>query len=59
MTNSHLTHASTRAIVRPRCPKCVAIMMLASIDSQGTGYDMRTFECPVCDHPESEVVQFN
>jgi hypothetical protein len=55
MPSSHLTHASTRAIVWPRC----ASMMLARIDPQGTGYDMQTFECPVCDHAESEVVQFN
>ena len=59
MPSSHLTHASTRAIVWPRCPKCGASMMLARIDPQGTGYDMQTFECPVCDHAESEVVQFN
>jgi hypothetical protein len=31
-------------------------MMLARIEPD---YDKRTFECPVCDHAASEVIQFN
>ena len=55
MPSTDLTHASTRAIVWPRCPKCGASMMLARIDPLRTGYDMETFECPVCDHAERNV----
>jgi hypothetical protein len=59
MPSTPLTHASTRAIVRPRCPKCSAVMMLARMEPDRPGHDKRTFECPVCDHAASEVVQFN
>jgi transposase-like protein len=59
MPSTYLTHASTRAIVRPRCPKCSAVMMLARIEPDRPGHDKRTFECPVCYRAESEVVQFN
>jgi Zn ribbon nucleic-acid-binding protein len=55
MPSTHLTHASTRAIVRPRCPKCNAVMMLARIEPDRPGH----FECPVCDYAASEVVHFN
>jgi hypothetical protein len=32
MPPSNLTHASSRAITRPPCPKCGATMMLARIE---------------------------
>jgi hypothetical protein len=52
------THASTHAIIPPSCPKCGTIMMLAPITPDGAG-NRRTFECPSCDHSDSEVMQFN
>jgi transposase-like protein len=58
MPPSNLTHASSRAITRPPCPKCGATMMLARIAPHTPGYDMRTFECAACDHSESSVVHF-
>jgi hypothetical protein len=58
MPPSNLTHASSRAITRPPCPKCGTTMMLARIEPHTPGYDMRTFECPACDHSESAVVHF-
>jgi transcription elongation factor Elf1 len=33
-------------------------MVLARIAPHTAGYDMRTFECPACDHSESSVVHF-
>jgi hypothetical protein len=45
MPPSNLTHASSRAITRPRSPKCGTIMMLARIEPHTPGYHMRTFEC--------------
>jgi hypothetical protein len=33
-------------------------MMLARIEPHTPGYDMRTFECPACDHSQSTVVHF-
>jgi predicted RNA-binding Zn-ribbon protein involved in translation (DUF1610 family) len=55
---SFSTHASSRAIVRPPCPKCGTSMMLAGIEPATPGHDKRTFQCPNCNHSESEVVKF-
>jgi transcription elongation factor Elf1 len=33
-------------------------MMIARIEPHTYGYNMRTFECPNCNHSESEVVKF-
>jgi transcription elongation factor Elf1 len=33
-------------------------MMLARIEPATPGHDKRTFECPNCNHSESEVVKF-
>jgi predicted RNA-binding Zn-ribbon protein involved in translation (DUF1610 family) len=58
MLSSNLTHASSRAVARPPCPKCGTTMVLARVDPHTTGYDIRTFECPDCDHSEGAVVHF-
>ena len=55
---SSITHASSRAIIRPPCPKCGTTMMLARIEFDTSGYDRRMFECPTCDYWESAVVRF-
>jgi predicted RNA-binding Zn-ribbon protein involved in translation (DUF1610 family) len=47
---------SSRAIVRPECPKCGTQMMLARIEPDAPGEDRRTFECPMCEHSESILV---
>jgi hypothetical protein len=33
-------------------------MYLARIEPEKPGYDLRTFECPMCQHVEKAVVQF-
>jgi hypothetical protein len=58
MLSSNLTHASSRAIPRPPCARCGTTMVLARIEPHTPGHDMRTFECPACDHSESSVVHF-
>jgi hypothetical protein len=58
MPPSSLTHASSRAVTRPPCPKCGTTMTLTRVEPHMPGYDMRTFECPTCNHSESEVVHF-
>jgi hypothetical protein len=50
--------APAPAIGRPPCPKCGTIMILARVTPDGAGYQY-LFECPACDHSESEVVRFN
>jgi hypothetical protein len=59
MTNFQPSATATDALQRPPCPKCGMTMMIARIEPHTDGYDMRTFECPSCDHSESVVVKFN
>ena len=42
---------------RPPCPKCKTMMMLARITPGSAGFDIRTFECPECDHVHQRVVE--
>ena len=44
--------------IRPQCPKCTAQMYLARIEPGELSLDLRTFECPRCQHVETAVVQF-
>jgi hypothetical protein len=44
-------------IQRPACPRCRAQMMLARIMPQNVGFDLRTFECPKCDHVHEVMVE--
>jgi hypothetical protein len=34
------------------------MMVFTRIELHTTGYDIRTFECPACDHSEGAVVHF-
>jgi hypothetical protein len=43
---------------RPRCPKCQGgRMMLAGIEPGPAGSDLRTFECPQCEHVHQVLVE--
>jgi DNA polymerase III alpha subunit (gram-positive type) len=55
MTFSADTVENTPIDASPACPKCSALMDLASIEP---GFDLRTFECPTCQHVETVVVKF-
>jgi hypothetical protein len=44
---------------RPLCPKCQASTMLARITPGPSGFDIRTFECPACDHVHQMVVELD
>jgi hypothetical protein len=37
---------------------CAAQMYLARIEPEKPGHDLRTFECPRCQHIETAVVKF-
>jgi ribosomal protein L37AE/L43A len=37
-------------IEQPRCPKCHAKMSLARITPGVPGFEIRSFECPHCEH---------
>jgi hypothetical protein len=42
---------------RPPCPKCQTTTMLARITPGPSGFDMRTFECPACQHVHLRAVE--
>jgi hypothetical protein len=44
-------------IERPRCPKCQGRMMLARIEPGPVASDLRTFECPKCQHVHKVMVE--
>ena len=58
MTFSEYAIESRTIIVRPDCPTCLAQMYPARIEPEKPGYDLRTFECPVCQTVERAVAQY-
>ena len=58
MTFSEYTLENTPISARPDCPQCSAQMYLARIEPEKPGHDLRTFECPRCQHVETAVVKF-
>jgi hypothetical protein len=44
-------------IEHPRCPKCQGRMMLARIEHGAAHADLRTFECPRCEHVHKVLVE--
>ena len=44
-------------IHRPTCRKCDTQMMLARIMPLHIGFDLRTFECPKCNHAYQVMVE--
>jgi hypothetical protein len=46
-------------VYRPPCGKCGSPTMLARVEPAGEpGYDLRTFECPACEHSETIKVAY-
>jgi uncharacterized protein YlaI len=44
-------------IERPLCPKCQGRLMPARIEPGPNGADLRTFECPNCEHVPQRLVE--
>jgi hypothetical protein len=57
MPEAYSTEPSLLSIERPRCPMCQGRMMLARIDPGPAHSDLRTFECPKCEHVEKRLVE--
>lgn len=58
MPESHTrAERSLVSIERPSCPKCQNRMMLARIEPGPNGADLRTFECPKCEHLHKMLVE--
>ena len=45
------------AFYGPTCPKCKSMTMLARITPGTSGFDIRTFECLVCEEVLQRVVE--
>ena len=41
--------------LRPACPKCSARMVLVRITASEQGFELRSFECPKCEHSQDWV----
>ena len=57
MTFSEYTLENAPIHERPECPECSALMYLAIIVTEKPGFDLRTFECPRCQHAETLAVE--
>jgi hypothetical protein len=42
----------------PKCPDCGVEMWLCHVEPDTRDHDLRTFECPRCQHSMSDVVKF-
>jgi hypothetical protein len=58
MTFSGYGPENTPIDARPGCPECSALMCLALVEPEQPGFDLRTFECPRCQHVGTVVVKF-
>jgi DNA polymerase III alpha subunit (gram-positive type) len=57
MTFSEYTLETTPMVEGPACPECLVLMYLVLIEAEKPGFDLRTFECPRCQHVETVVVE--
>ena len=53
-----ITASASAVLACPSCPRCGTRMSLVRIFPDKPGYDRRTYECPRCQHEETEVIQF-
>jgi hypothetical protein len=58
MTRYSPATAYSASITRPPCAECGTAMMLARIEPDVADHDLRTFECPKCEHSQSLVVKY-
>jgi hypothetical protein len=49
--------AHSDSVVRPRCSECGAPTLLVGLepDLERSGYDLHTFQCPICENFELAV----
>lgn len=59
MSRHDFAHSPLQNFNLQNCPKCAIKMWLARIEPHDKpDHDLRTFECPQCDHAESVVIKF-
>jgi len=45
----------SNSIVRPRCSECGTATVLVGIEPERPGYELHTFQCPMCQNFEIAV----
>ena len=55
MTGAQPANMQLHAIVRDPCPECGTAMVLARIEPDQSGADLRTFECPHCKQSKRRI----
>jgi tRNA(Ile2) C34 agmatinyltransferase TiaS len=53
MTVSQL--ATALSTIRPNCPECQTWMRLFGIESEDSGHELYSYECPKCQRIETAV----
>jgi hypothetical protein len=53
-----LPRLASLLVANPSCPKCGIRMMLVRVLPDRPGSDVRTYECPRCEHEVIEIVQY-
>jgi hypothetical protein len=54
---SRLVPSNSPDIERPTCPGCGAFMWLARVTCDASGYDQRSFDCPVCEIAQTAMLE--
>ena len=57
MPGTAFTPHRPKPIPQANCSQCQQPMWLTRIQPVGSGLDMRTFECPECNHEETVIVK--
>jgi ssDNA-binding Zn-finger/Zn-ribbon topoisomerase 1 len=55
MTGAQPTAIELHAIARDPCPDCGTAMVLARIEPDQSGHDLRIFECPQCKQSKRRI----
>ena len=50
-----LATSHSASIVRPCCSECGTATFLVGIEPERPGYELRTFQCPKCEHFETAI----
>jgi predicted RNA-binding Zn-ribbon protein involved in translation (DUF1610 family) len=58
MTDAQPAAMESHAIVRDPCPGCGTAMLLARIEPDQSGHDLRTFECPQCKQSKRRIFKY-
>lgn len=56
---SYIPYTMPVTVKLPRCTECGSSMYLSRIEpAKKEAHDLRTYECPICQHTEDQEVKF-